>query len=253
MREAYFKGIFVGIETPEADALKAMRKEHNIALPMMEAIETLNRYGLEVTAGIILGLDTDTPDTESRLADFIELSRIPLLTINLLQALPKTPLWERLARAGRITDDPALESNVRFLRPYDDVVGLWRRAIARAYDPQLLFARFADQVEATYVNRIDPPVRGRLSLVNLRFATIFAMRIIYHIGVRSDYWRPFWRAARRALARGQVDMVFAMAFVGHHLIEFTREALRGEQNASFYSARQQQDAPAHAPSFRKSA
>jgi radical SAM superfamily enzyme YgiQ (UPF0313 family) len=129
MREAYFKGIFVGIETPEADALKAMRKEHNVALPMLQAIETLNRYGLEVTAGIILGLDTDTPDTESRLDDFIEVSRIPLLTINLLQALPKTPLWDRLARAGRLLDDPALESNVRFLRPYDEVVGLWRRAV----------------------------------------------------------------------------------------------------------------------------
>ncbi len=251
MRDAYFKGIFVGIETPEADALKAMRKEHNVALPMMEAINTLNRYGLEVTAGIILGLDTDSPDTEGRLADFIALSRIPLLTINLLQALPKTPLWDRLARAGRLVDDPALESNVRFLRPYDEVVGLWRRAIARAYDPQRLFARFADQVDMTYVHRIDPPTRGRLTLANLKFAAIFAARIIYYIGLRSDYWRPFWRAARRALARGQVDMVFAMAFVGHHLIEFTREALRGEQNASFYSARRQQDASA--PPLRKSA
>jgi radical SAM superfamily enzyme YgiQ (UPF0313 family) len=88
MREASFKGIFVGIETPEADALKAMRKEQNIALPMMQAIETLNRYGLEVTAGIILGLDTDSPDTEARLAEFIDLSRIPILTI-ISRALPK--------------------------------------------------------------------------------------------------------------------------------------------------------------------
>ena len=54
-----------------------MRKEQNIALPMMQAIETLNRYGLEVTAGIILGLDTDSPDTEARLADFIDLSQHP--------------------------------------------------------------------------------------------------------------------------------------------------------------------------------
>jgi hypothetical protein len=253
MREANFKGIFVGIETPEADALKAMRKEQNIALPMMQAIETLNRYGLEVTAGIILGLDTDSPDTEARLAEFIDLSRIPILTINLLQALPKTPLWERLARADRIVDDPALESNVRFLRPYDDVVGLWRRAIARAYDPERLFARFVDQVEMTYVHRISPPARGRLTWANVKFGAIFASRILYFIGIKSDYRRPFWRAARHALARGQVDMAFAMAFVGHHLIEFTREALRGEQNASFYSARQQESAPALEAPLRKSA
>jgi len=44
-----------------------------------------------------------------------------------------------------------------------------------------------------------------------------------------------------------------MAFVGHHLIEFTREALRGQQNASFYSARQQRNMSALAPPLRKSA
>ena len=60
MREASFLGLFVGIETPEADALKAMRKEQNNAVPMMASIKTLNDYGLEVTSGIILGLDTDS-------------------------------------------------------------------------------------------------------------------------------------------------------------------------------------------------
>ena len=72
MREAQFTGMFVGIETPEADALKAMRKDQNNAVPMMQSIKTLNDYGIEVTSGIILGLDTDTDDTESRLKEFIE-------------------------------------------------------------------------------------------------------------------------------------------------------------------------------------
>ena len=62
--------MFVGIETPEADALKAMRKEHNNAVPMMESIKTLNDYGLEVTSGIILGLDTDSADTEGAAQGF---------------------------------------------------------------------------------------------------------------------------------------------------------------------------------------
>src|ERR1700687_4872228 len=95
---------------------------------MREPIRTLNSYGLEVTSGIILGLDTDTADSESRLKAFIDLSQIPILTINLLQALPRTPLWDRLQRDGRlIIDDVGLESNVRFLRHYDEVVATWRR------------------------------------------------------------------------------------------------------------------------------
>jgi radical SAM superfamily enzyme YgiQ (UPF0313 family) len=246
MRETSFLGIFVGIETPEADALKAMRKNQNVSVPMMESIKTLNDYGLEVTSGIILGLDTDSNDTETRLKDFIDVSHIPMLTINLLQALPKTPLWDRLKLAGRLTDDPTLESNVRFVRPYDEVVSMWRRCIAYANDPERLFARFRHQCDVTYVNRIVTPARGKLSFANLSSALVLAFRLALYIGILSDYRRPFWRAARHALRRGQIDAVLGMGFIAHHLIEFTREALRGEQNASYYSTKARQPEPAHA-------
>ena len=255
MRESSFLGIFVGIETPEADALKAMRKNQNVAVPMMESIKTLNDYGLEVTSGIILGLDTDSDDTEARLKDFIEVSHIPMLTINLLQALPKTPLWDRLKVAGRLSDDSTLESNVRFLRPYDDVVSMWRRCIAYANDPERLFARFHHQVESTYVNRMITPARGKLTWANLSSALVLAFRVMLHIGILSDYRKPFWRAARHALRRGQIDAVLGMGFIAHHLIQFTREALRGEQNASYYSTkmRQAEPVPELATTLRKSA
>ena len=246
MRECSFLGLFVGIETPEADALKAMRKNQNVAVPMMESIKTLNDYGLEVTSGIILGLDTDSDDTEMRLKDFIDISQIPMLTINLLQALPKTPLWDRLKLAGRLADEPTLESNVRFLRPYEEVVAMWRRCIAYANDPERLFARFHHQVDATYVNRMITPARGKLNWANLSSALVLAFRVVLHIGILSDYRKPFWRAARHSLRRGQIDAVLGMGFIAHHLIQFTREALRGEQNASYYSTKLR--TATHAPS-----
>ena len=258
MLEAKFVTVFVGIETPDTDALKAMRKEHNAALPMMEAIRTLNSYGLEVTAGIILGLDTDSAGSEDSLKAFIDLSGIPILTINLLQALPRTPLWDRLKRDGRlIADDAGLESNVRFLRPYDEVVATWRRCIAYAYDPERLYARFTHQIYATYVNRMDSPVRAKFTINNLRVALVLACNVAVRVGLLADYRRPFWRAVRHAFSRGQIDAVFGMGFVSYHLIEFSRDALRGEQNASFYSARQRENAPVESretpPPERKSA
>lgn len=238
MREAQFLTVFVGIETPEADALKAMRKEQNSVLPMMDAIRTLNGYGLEVTSGIILGLDTDSADTENHLKTFIDVSQIPILTINLLQALPRTPLWDRLSRDGRlIADDTGLESNVRFLRPYDEVVALWRRCIAHAYDPERLFRRFAHQVDATYAHRLAVPARGKLTIRNLREALVLGFNVFLRIGLLSSYRRAFWRAALHALKRGQIDAVLGMGLVAYHLIRFSGEAIRGSQNASFYSTR----------------
>jgi radical SAM superfamily enzyme YgiQ (UPF0313 family) len=244
MHDAGFCEVFVGIETPDADALKGMKKDQNLMVPLLSSIATLNSYGLEVTAGMIVGLDTDKPDTDAGVMRFIDESNIPILTLNLLQALPKTPLWDRLAQAGRLTDDPNLESNVRFLRPHDEVVASWRRCVTHAYAPERLFARYRHQVDATYPNRFHPPARGRLNWPNLRLGATLAWNVATKVGWKSDYRGAFWDTAWPALKRGQIEAVLGMGFTSHHLIQFSREALRGEQNASFYSARERQKADA---------
>jgi hopanoid C-2 methylase len=61
--------------------------------------------------------------------------------------------------------------------------------------------------------------------------------VVVELGIKSDYRRVFWRAALHALRRGRIDAVLAMGFMAYHLIQFTREALRGDQNASFYATR----------------
>ncbi|KQP58783.1 MULTISPECIES: B12-binding domain-containing radical SAM protein [unclassified Methylobacterium] len=250
MRQANFMTVFVGIETPEEEALAGIDKKHNAAVPMYEAIETLNSFGLEVTSGIILGLDTDSDGSEQKLIDFIDKSAVPVLTMNLLQALPKTPLWDRLTREGRLVHDASLESNVLFKRPHDDVVASWRRAIAHAYEPAHLFERFRHQVEVTYPNRIKTPTKGKLTRTNLRRGLILGFNIAVRVGLLSDYRRVFWRAAAHALKRGQIEAVFNMGFVAHHLIRFTREALRGEHNASFYAAKADQPRTEREPWWR---
>ena len=149
MREAAFTTIFCGIETPDPEALKAISKDHNNMVPIIEAIETLNGYGMEVVSGIIVGLDTDNPGHRQSLLDFVEQSQIPLLTMNLLQALPRTPLWDRLKRENRlIEDDDSRESNVEFRMPYDQVLAMWRECMRAAYPPEALFARYEHQVRA---------------------------------------------------------------------------------------------------------
>jgi radical SAM superfamily enzyme YgiQ (UPF0313 family) len=244
MREAGFTGVFVGIETPELDALMHMHKEQNASLPMYESIEVLNSYGLEVSSGIIVGLDTDTPQTVDRIMEFIERSKIPMLTINLLQALPKTPLFDRLKRDGRIVDDGSLESNVRFLRPYDEVLASWRQAIQYAYTPERVFARFRHQVDATYVNKMKVSAKGRLRAVNIKRGLTLLFNSILHLGILSDYRGEFWRVFLYAVKRGQIEGALGMAFIAFHLIKFTREALSGEQNASFYSTKGRDEAAA---------
>jgi len=239
MREAYFYAVFCGIETPEPEALEAMRKPHNRVMPLLEAVDIINRHGIEVVSGIILGLDTDTMATAANLVEFIDRSQIPMLTINLLQALPKTPLWDRLAAAGRLAgEDDGRESNVVFARPYAEVLDDWRFAIAHAYAPEAVYRRFAWHFRHTYPNRVRPPLsRARLSAANLRRGIVTLAKIFWKIGLFSDYRHCFWQMARAALRDGQLTELIATALVAHHLILFARECTRGLQSASFYADR----------------
>ena len=235
MREARFDTVFVGIESPDLGALKAMDKGHNAALPILDAIRTLNGFGMEVVSGIILGLDTDTAETSQALLDFVARSQIPMLTINLLQALPRTPLWERLERTGRLIEDPLRDSNVDFLRPYDAVMADWRRVIRQVYEPTELLARFRHQVDHTYGNRVPRPLRSQLTGRNIWVGLRLFANLTLRIGMSSDFARAYWALFRHCLKVGQLESALAVGLVAYHLVTFAQEAAEGRQSASFYA------------------
>jgi len=81
------------------------------------------------------------------------------------------------------------------------------------------------------------PGRGKLKGANLKRGLTLLVNSIIELGIKADYRRDFWRTFLYATKRGQIDAALGMAFMSHHLIKFTREALAGAQNASFYSAK----------------
>jgi len=233
MRHAKFDTVFCGIETPRPEALRAMRKTQNLRCPILDAVETLNRHGLEVVSGIILGLDTDTPETADHVLEFIEESGIPMLTINLLYALPKTPLHDRLRQEGWIIEGAGAASNVRFKLPRRLVVEMWQRCIAGAYVPEKLFARFRRQAETTYRRRlaVSRKVRARDVLLGLKIIG----RLLWGVGVRADFRRPFWRTVLPLVRQGRIEEVIHIGLVANHLIRHARDCRAGLADACFYA------------------
>jgi radical SAM superfamily enzyme YgiQ (UPF0313 family) len=238
MRDAYFTNIFCGIETPEPAALRAIKKTVNLQKPILDVVNTLNNYGIEVAAGLIMGFDTDTEQTPQAIADFIRASQVPINTVNILYALPKTPLYERLKQTGRIVDDDQRDSNIEFLRPYEQVVASWRRVIAEAYDPKALYRRYATQAEKTYPHRRRPkhPLRQATPRNLCRAISIFA-RLIWRVGLRTDYRAEFWAMFRTQLRQGNIENIFQIAMVAHHLINYARDCVTGRTLASNYTKR----------------
>ena len=250
MREAFMTNVFCGVETVEPDALRAMSKKQNVRTPILQSVDTINSYGIEVAAGIILGLDTDTPETPDAILEFIEAAQIPIVTPNLLVALPHTPLYERLQKATRLNSGEGRDSNIEYLEPYETVVANWKRVIREVYEPRKIYARYATQAKKTYLHR-KRPVRplDQLTWTNVRRAVEVFSRIAWRVGICSDYRREFWKMTWRELRQGNVESVFQIAMVGHHLITFGRECLTRDVQVSAYSARRREEyAPVALPS-----
>jgi radical SAM superfamily enzyme YgiQ (UPF0313 family) len=241
MQKAFFTNCFFGIETPDPAALKAMKKGQNMRMPILEAIQTVNRYGIEAASGIIMGLDTDTDDTPQALIDFADVSHIPIMTVNILFALPNTALYARLEKDNRVLPAEAAEnrdSNIVFLQPYETVVRNWQRVIANVFGPENLYARYAYNAIHTYPNRLKPknPLK-QATWYNVTRALGIFRRILWRVGICSDYRAQFWKMAWTELKQGNVETMFQVAMVAHHLITYARECTEGKMQSSNYSIR----------------
>jgi radical SAM superfamily enzyme YgiQ (UPF0313 family) len=112
-REANFSWVFIGIESPDAASLQETHKTQNLREDLLTSVRRIYSFGIDVLAGFIIGFDNDTLATFDRQYQFITESGIASAMIGLLVALPKTPLYERVEREGRLRQDDALADNTR--------------------------------------------------------------------------------------------------------------------------------------------
>ncbi len=102
MRQANFTTIFIGIESPRAASLTETHKEQNLRGDLLDSVHRIQKAGIEVMAGMIVGFDNDDPSIFEEQFRFIQDARIPVSMTGMLNAVPKTPLYQRLKDAGRL-------------------------------------------------------------------------------------------------------------------------------------------------------
>ncbi len=113
MVKAGFNMVFAGIETPDVESLKKTNKIQNTHVDLHESINKIQRKGLEVTAGFIIGFDSDTVDIARIQTQFIQQSAIPVAMVGLLTALPNTQLYRRLKSEGRILEESSGDNTLK--------------------------------------------------------------------------------------------------------------------------------------------
>ncbi|MFZ3072559.1 MAG: radical SAM protein [Thermodesulfobacteriota bacterium] len=106
-REANFKRVFMGLETPRSETLKRINKRQNLSCDPVKAVHAILSHGIIVWGSFIVGFDGDTPSIFGEQLKLIEDANIPVAMVGLLQALPGTPLYERMKKEGRLEETEA--------------------------------------------------------------------------------------------------------------------------------------------------
>ena len=104
MTDAGFDSVFLGLESPEEECLAECGKHQNRSLDLVEAVKTIQRNGMEVMGGFIIGFDNDPPNIFERQIKFIQNSGVVKAMIGLLNAPPGTRLYHRLKEEGRLLE-----------------------------------------------------------------------------------------------------------------------------------------------------
>lgn len=152
-REANFEWVFIGIESPDENSLKETLKFQNTRQDMISSIRKIYSYGIEILAGFIIGFDNDTVEIFEKQYRFIQESGIQAAMVGLLTAVPKTPLYERLQKEGRIivnansSDNTKLGTNIIPKRmTYDEMIRGYRNLYYRLLDDASIAERIKNKL-----------------------------------------------------------------------------------------------------------
>lgn len=229
MRDAGFKSVFLGIETPDETALRASNKLQNTRRNLLESISTIQGFGMEVMGGFILGFDTDRGDIFDRMVEFIQNSGIPIAMVGLLQAMPGTQLFRRLHEEGRILNSGKGNNTAEYLNfmPKMDTTRLvegYRSVLKRIYNCEAYYER-----ARLYLSRMQPQ-RGEAMLRHHWLTPENACAVVASLvrqGIfgrqRWSYWKFVLIAATRY--RRCFGLAMTLAVMGYHFQVMTRKLL----------------------------
>jgi len=148
MVRAGFAFVFLGIETLDTESLKSVGKLQNLAIDLDAACQKINRAGLQVIAGCIIGFDNEAPGADRRLISFALKNQIPEVFATMLQAMPGTDLWKRVKEEGRLlcTGQDSLISQtgrVNFIttRPLQEITAEFINLYQDLYEPKNYLSR----------------------------------------------------------------------------------------------------------------
>jgi radical SAM superfamily enzyme YgiQ (UPF0313 family) len=221
MVAAGFDTVFVGIETPDEAGLAEAGKKQNRGRDLVSAVKEIQRAGLQVQGGFIVGFDSDTAAIFQRQIDFIQRSGIVTAMVGLLQAPPGTPLFRRLQGEGRLCgvlsgDNVDGETNIVPKMSLEALRDGYHAIMKGIYAPKPYYQRVR-----TFLREYQPP--SLPTRLDTQYVLAF-FRSVLRLGIigreRVQYWRLLaWTVVRRPR---MFQLAVTLAIYGHHFRKVCR-------------------------------
>jgi len=214
MVKAGFESVFIGIETPAEEGLAECNKRQNKNRDLVESVKRMQRAGLQVQGGFIVGFDSDTPSIFQRQIDFIQKSGIVTAMVGLLNAPPGTRLYKRMKLEGRLAGLISCNTDgTTNIIPRMDLKVLsegYKKIMGHIYSPKVYYERVR-----TFLQEYNAP-KTRVQMDFQRFMAFFRSSI--RLGIfgreRFQYWKLLlWTLRKRP---GLMPLAITFAIYGHH-------------------------------------
>jgi radical SAM superfamily enzyme YgiQ (UPF0313 family) len=244
MVRANFYYVFIGIESPSEQSLMETKKYQNLRHDQLESIRFIQSQGLWVSAGFIIGFDSDTEDIFERQRDFIERAAITWAMVGFLQAPTTTPLHDRMLKQGRLLEENTTGNNFdrpnfRTLLPLPTLLQGLRQTLVSLYSPSTFYNR-------AYRSLLQWKTREQQKATPYPFSLMLGIlvRSIFRQGILSSYRRAYWKFLLQILtrwSRNPPKLVMGMTILlsGHHFIKYAQDVAAALEAQSQKLAAQQ--------------
>ncbi len=221
MSAAGFHSVFVGIETPDEAALEECHKSQNRNRNLVESVKRLQRRGLQVMGGFIVGFDSDTTSTFQRQVDFIQQSGIVTAMVGLLQAPYNTRLYKRLKEEGRLVDEMSGDNadgstNIIPRMDIEDLKQGYKDLLAKIYSPEPYYRR----VRTFLAEYRMPHIRNPLQKHHI----LAFFRSVYWLGLRGKERLQYWSLLAWTILKEprKFPLAVTLAIYGFHFRTVSR-------------------------------
>jgi len=219
MVEAGFRKVFLGIETPVQESLKLTQKMQNTTMDLVESVRKMQKAGLEVLSGFIVGFDSDPPDVFNRVIEFIRHAAIPVSMVGILSALPGTQLTRRLLKEGRLLtesngNNTLLDLNFVPTMDATKLVDGYKKIVTTIYESKLYYQRVLD-----FLSHYKPRIRQKIKPEDL----VAFFNSIVKLGIQSEDRKEYWKFLYQAYRTNSAAFSEAvtLAIMGYHFQKVT--------------------------------